>query len=195
MPKEWEKLKFEVVELKTPPAHTGPLTQNDVLENAEILFKDEMNGPESIVIEGGMQICEGLKKSKKIFADTIYVSAINELVKIVNGKIVKKIFISTTKDCLKNPVSHCGRPLGIRRLNKDVFIFADGVKGLLTVNFETEEVKTLIHAGKKYDGRWISFADDVDVIDEDNVVFTDATWLYDESTISPSFFGALATGR
>uniref|UniRef100_A0AC35FY89 Strictosidine synthase conserved region domain-containing protein n=1 Tax=Panagrolaimus sp. PS1159 TaxID=55785 RepID=A0AC35FY89_9BILA len=179
MPKEWEKLKFEVVELKTPPAHTGPLEQNDVLENAEILFKDEMNGPESIVIEG----------------DTIYVSAINELVKIVNGKIVKKIFISTTKDCLKNPVSHCGRPLGIRRLNKDVFIFADGVKGLLTVNFETEEVKTLIHAGKKYDGRWISFADDVDVIDEDNVVFTDATWLYDESTISPSFFGALATGR
>uniref|UniRef100_A0AC34FG44 Strictosidine synthase conserved region domain-containing protein n=1 Tax=Panagrolaimus sp. ES5 TaxID=591445 RepID=A0AC34FG44_9BILA len=49
--------------------------------------------------------------------------------------------------------------------------------------------------GKKYDGRWISFANDVDVIDEDNIVFTDSSWLYDESTVSLSLIAALATGR
>jgi sugar lactone lactonase YvrE len=179
MPKEWEKLKFEAVELKTPPPQTGPLTPNEDLEKAEILFKDDMIGPESIIVEG----------------DTIYISAINELVKVVNGKIVKKIFISTTKECFLKPHSACGRPLGIRRLNKDLFIYADAVKGLGTVNFETGELKTLVHAGKKYDGRWVSFVDDVDVIDEDNVVFTDASWLYDETNLSPAFFGGLATGR
>uniref|UniRef100_A0A914Y6Q0 Uncharacterized protein n=1 Tax=Panagrolaimus superbus TaxID=310955 RepID=A0A914Y6Q0_9BILA len=49
MPKEWEKLKFEIIELKAPPAHTGPLQKNDALENAEILFKNDMIGPESII--------------------------------------------------------------------------------------------------------------------------------------------------
>jgi sugar lactone lactonase YvrE len=179
IPKEWEKLKFEAVELKTPPPLTGVLASSDDLENAEILFKDDMIGPESIIIEG----------------DTIYASAVNELVKIVNGKIVKKIFISTTKDCLMKPQSSCGRPLGIRRLNKDWFIYADAVKGLAMVNFETGEFKILVHAGKKYDGRWVSFVDDVDVIDEDNVVFTDASWLYDTTNLAPAFFGGLSTGR
>lgn len=30
----------------------------------------------------------------------------------------------------------CGRPLGIRRLNKDLLVFADAYRGLFTVDVE-----------------------------------------------------------
>uniref|UniRef100_A0AC35FIE3 Strictosidine synthase conserved region domain-containing protein n=1 Tax=Panagrolaimus sp. PS1159 TaxID=55785 RepID=A0AC35FIE3_9BILA len=101
----------------------------------------------------------------------------------------------STRINLKSPTPSCGCPLGIRRLNKDLFIFADGVNGLSTVNFDTGEIKILIHAGKNYNGESVSFANDVDVLDEENIFFTDSSWLYDETNVYPAFFGGLATGR
>lgn len=40
-------------ELPEPPQQVGPLTPNEVLKNAEVLFKHKIKGPESIVVHDG----------------------------------------------------------------------------------------------------------------------------------------------
>lgn len=39
--------------LPPPPPLTGPLAPNKLLRNAKLILKDQINGPESILVEGG----------------------------------------------------------------------------------------------------------------------------------------------
>lgn len=104
------------------------------------MLKDRVKGPESLLIEG----------------DTIYTTPEDgRLLKIINGKVAKEVILVKDKDCrkdifiaknnnkfLETPESRsknsekCGRPLGIRRLNKDLIICADAYLGIITIDVE-----------------------------------------------------------
>ncbi|KAE9555764.1 hypothetical protein FO519_000978 [Halicephalobus sp. NKZ332] len=166
-PKEWADLRFEHINIQNPPEHTGALSQNNLLGNAKQLFVGELDGPESAVVEG----------------DTIYTTVKEAVVKIVNNKIEKRF---------KCPNSH---PLGIRRLNKELLVIADGIRGLVSLNPNTGEFKILVPSEIVYEGKPISFVDDVDVINENEVIFTDASWLYRMDNFVTAAVSGLASGR
>jgi hypothetical protein len=72
--------------LPPSPKFEGPLAVNNILDNSEFLLKDQILGPESLLIEG----------------DTIYTGTEDgTIVKIVNGKIIKTIVLSNDKKCSK----------------------------------------------------------------------------------------------
>ena len=76
----------QLFSLPPAPKFDGPLAVNHILDNSEFLLKDQILGPESLLIEG----------------DTIYTGTEDgTIVKIVNGKIVKTIVLSNDKRCSK----------------------------------------------------------------------------------------------
>ena len=67
--------------------------------------------------------------------------------------------------------SYCGRPLGIRRFNAKQFMVADAFLGLLLVDFEKAASEVLLSAQVSVAGKRIGFADDLDFVDNDTVIF------------------------
>uniref|UniRef100_A0A7E4UXT9 Str_synth domain-containing protein n=1 Tax=Panagrellus redivivus TaxID=6233 RepID=A0A7E4UXT9_PANRE len=179
LPNETRELSYPYVEFPNAPKYTGVLAPNKVLESAEILFKGQLEGPESIVIEG----------------DTQYVAVINEVVQITKDKIVKRIPVTKTKNCDKNITPACGRPLGLRRLDKTRLIVADGILGLITVDTETSKVEVLLPAETIVEGHPVRYVDDLDLVDKDTVIFSDATWICNSVNTSSCIVPALPTGR
>uniref|UniRef100_A0A914EMN3 Strictosidine synthase conserved region domain-containing protein n=1 Tax=Acrobeloides nanus TaxID=290746 RepID=A0A914EMN3_9BILA len=179
--------KFEPYAYSLPPAPKfgGPLAVNHILDNSEFLLKDQILGPESLLIEG----------------DTIYTGTEDgTIVKIVNGKIVKTIVLSNDKRCkskedrLKNG-KLCGRPLGLRRLNKEELITADGIQGIVKVNIEKETFEIVLPQGILIEGKALTLADDLDVVDENTVVFSDATTKWKEEDAMYDFLENAPNGR
>uniref|UniRef100_A0A914DQG9 Strictosidine synthase conserved region domain-containing protein n=1 Tax=Acrobeloides nanus TaxID=290746 RepID=A0A914DQG9_9BILA len=179
--------KFEpyTYSLPSPPKFEGPLAVNNILDNSELLLKDQILGPESLLIEG----------------DTIYTGTEDgTIVKIVNGKIVKTIVLSNDKKCkskedrLKNG-KLCGRPLGVRRLNKEELITADGFRGIVKINIEKETSEIVLPQGTIIEGKALTFADDLDVIDENTIVFSDATTKWDSENMMYDFLENAPHGR
>lgn len=111
----------------SPPEFTGVLKPNTDLQKATLLLKGKILGPESILVEG----------------NTLYTGTWDaKILQIVDGQIKKTIY-------LNNPLSECatfdsepicGRPLGIRRLNKDLLVVADTYYGVYTVNVATGKI-------------------------------------------------------
>ncbi|CAD5215111.1 unnamed protein product [Bursaphelenchus xylophilus] len=149
----------------SPPEFTGPLTPNKDLQNANLILKGKILGPESILVEG----------------DTLYTGTWDgKVLQIVNGQIKKTIYLnhplSTCATYDTEPV--CGRPLGIRRFNKDLLVVADTYHGIYTVNVAKSESK-LIFSSKTVVGGYASkFLNDLDVVDEDTIIVTDSSTKY-----------------
>uniref|UniRef100_A0A914YI13 Uncharacterized protein n=1 Tax=Panagrolaimus superbus TaxID=310955 RepID=A0A914YI13_9BILA len=112
------KYETKFFDMPEKPPLTGALTPNTKLQNAKILFKSEIHGPESFVWYNG----------------ALYSTVENGFIKIINDKIVKKIKVGKS-GCSSLP--ECGRPLGIRHYKNERFIVADCYKGILEVDFET----------------------------------------------------------
>ena len=71
----------------------------------------------------------------------------------------------------------CGRPLGIRFDRDEVnLIVCDAYYGLLQVNPDTGEIKTLVSAKVGMDGHPFGFTNDLVVSSENMVYFTDSSW-------------------
>uniref|UniRef100_A0A914E5I0 Adipocyte plasma membrane-associated protein n=1 Tax=Acrobeloides nanus TaxID=290746 RepID=A0A914E5I0_9BILA len=149
--------------LPPPPKFEGPLAVNNLLQNAELLLKGQVIGPESIIVEG----------------NTLYTGTTDgKIVKIVNGVITKTVLLSDHKDCqtLESRLQNlhiCGRPLGMRRKDKDTIIVADCYLGILSVDVEKGTKKVLLPGGTIIEGKPLLFADDFDFINEDTIVFSD----------------------
>uniref|UniRef100_A0A915M991 Strictosidine synthase conserved region domain-containing protein n=1 Tax=Meloidogyne javanica TaxID=6303 RepID=A0A915M991_MELJA len=87
----------------------------------------------------------------------------------------------------RRTIAYCGRPLGIRRRNEKQFIVADAVLGILAIDFEKETVETLLSITKPIDGIKMKFPDDFDFIDNDTIVFSDASTRYGYTDFLLSF--------
>uniref|UniRef100_A0A914PHH5 Strictosidine synthase conserved region domain-containing protein n=1 Tax=Panagrolaimus davidi TaxID=227884 RepID=A0A914PHH5_9BILA len=155
------------------PALTGALSPNKHLQNAKILFKNEIHGPESFVWLNG----------------ALYSTVENGFIKIINDKIVKKIQIGKS-GCLE-----CGRPLGMRHYKDETFIVADCYNGILTVDFKTGKIETLLPGGTIVDGIKLNFADDLDFIDKDTIIFSDASTTWDLTRFSNAMLELKGDGR
>uniref|UniRef100_A0A914EBF4 Strictosidine synthase conserved region domain-containing protein n=1 Tax=Acrobeloides nanus TaxID=290746 RepID=A0A914EBF4_9BILA len=179
------KYEPESFSIPPPPKFEGPLALNKKLQGAELLLKDQVKGPESLIVEG----------------DTIYVAPEDgRILKVVNGKIVKEVILVDDKVCqtsegrFKN-LEKCGRPLGMRQLNKDLIIFADAYLGIVTVDVEKGKTNILLAGDAVVDGVQMKFADDLDVLDENTVIFSDASTKYQYKTCVYGYLESKPDGR
>uniref|UniRef100_A0A914D2K3 Strictosidine synthase conserved region domain-containing protein n=1 Tax=Acrobeloides nanus TaxID=290746 RepID=A0A914D2K3_9BILA len=147
------------------------LTSNDALKDAKILLKSKISAPESVVVEKNV-IYTGSASDGNFF-------------KIVDEQIEKTI---------NNPFGS-GAIFGLRRLNKTDFVAADMINGILVVNFETGNIRHLIPSGKEIHNFKISMTNDIDIIDEDTIIFTDTCSKWDFSKLGYCFFEHIPNGR
>uniref|UniRef100_A0A914H078 Strictosidine synthase conserved region domain-containing protein n=1 Tax=Globodera rostochiensis TaxID=31243 RepID=A0A914H078_GLORO len=147
--------------LPPPPALIGPLAPNKpkVLDK---LLEGQILAPESIVIE------------KNVFYTC---TKDGKCVKIVDGKIQKSVSLTGHKNCdgKRRTLPYCGRSLGLRRYNANLFIAADAILGIFAIDFEKNSAELLVSSSKLVDGKKMLFPDDLDFPDNDTILFSDAS--------------------
>ncbi|KAI6183523.1 Adipocyte plasma membrane-associated protein [Aphelenchoides bicaudatus] len=146
-----------------PPAFVGSLSPNKALCDLVKLCENQIDGPESLLVEGGYK--HGQYLSSLFISDTIYTGTNDaKIVKIVNGQIEKWLHLVETK---AKPGTYSsepktGRPLGIRRLNSDCLVVADAYLGVFKVDFQKAIVTRLYNSQTKVDGRESCFLNDIE---------------------------------
>ncbi|KAI6197487.1 hypothetical protein M3Y94_01229900 [Aphelenchoides besseyi] len=169
-------------DLPPPPSLVGPLKPNKLLRNAKLLLKNQILGPESILVEDDV-----------LFTGTWD----GKIVKVRNGKIEKTLrLVDSNGECATYDTEpQCGRPLGIRRLNKDLLIVADTYHGVFTVDFEKGKSNLIFSSKTKVGGYESKFLNDLDVIDEDTILVTDSSTNYDRRRFLHVLFEQAPVGR
>ncbi|KAL3096042.1 hypothetical protein niasHS_005801 [Heterodera schachtii] len=167
--------------LPPPPALVGPLAPNKpkILEK---LLEGQISGPESIVIE----------------KNVLYTCTTDgKCVKIVDGKIQKTVPMTGHKNCdgKRQTLPYCGRPLGIRRYNANLFVVADAILGIFAVDFEKGSAELLVSSSKLVDGKRLLFPDDLDFVDNDTILFSDASTRFGISDFLLAFMEHAEDGR
>jgi hypothetical protein len=126
----------------------------------------------------------------------------------------------------------CGRPLGLRRLNKNLLICTDAYLGIITIDVEKgrlkpdfrfwsktayfcrfgqksiefrdfffhnsiilDKVEVILEGDALVEGTRIQFADDLDLLDENTIVFSDASTKYRSQTCPYNHIESQPTGR
>ncbi|XP_045776703.1 adipocyte plasma membrane-associated protein-like isoform X2 [Maniola jurtina] len=131
--------KFTSIELEPTQPRVGPLAPNDVLNNAQALYKDKLLGPEAFQIWNG-EIYTGL--------------ATGEIVKVSPGGHVTFV-TKIGQPCAGIIQEHiCGRPLGfvIDEKNKLLYV-ADAYLGIWKVDLATDKKQLLVSPRVPIDGR------------------------------------------
>ncbi|XP_023938786.1 adipocyte plasma membrane-associated protein Hemomucin [Bicyclus anynana] len=153
--------KFTRIELEPTQALVGPLAPNDVLNNAEALFKDKLLGPEVFQIWNG-EIYTGL--------------ATGEIVKVSPGGHVTFV-TKIGQPCTSTLQEHiCGRPLGfvIDEKNKLLYV-ADAYYGIWKVNLVTDKKQLLVSPRVPIDGRIPKLFNSVALDKNGNLYWTDSS--------------------
>uniref|UniRef100_A0A1I7YK21 Str_synth domain-containing protein n=1 Tax=Steinernema glaseri TaxID=37863 RepID=A0A1I7YK21_9BILA len=164
--------RYPVLELK------GGLFPNDRLKDSELLLKGKIFGPESILVEG----------------NTLYTGTHDgKIVEITDGKIIKEFVLGPK--CNMETLENCFRPLGIRRLNAKELIVADSFQGLYTVDMKQMTYKKILEANMEIDGEPMRFADDLDILDEDTVLLSDASTRWNYNEVIKDFMEGVPSGR
>jgi len=129
------------------PSFTGPLEPNTKLHNVKLFGKGKAAGAETVIVDSNGFLWGGTE----------------------HGMIIR---IDPRTDNLEEFVSVGGRPLGLAfDLNQNLIV-AESVKGLLSVNTTTKEIKVLVDS---VDEIPVNFADGVDVSQTGVIFFSDAT--------------------
>ncbi|XP_034833934.1 adipocyte plasma membrane-associated protein Hemomucin-like [Maniola hyperantus] len=131
--------KFTRIELEPTQPRVGPLAPNDVLNNAQALYKDKLLGPETFQVWNG-EIYTGL--------------ATGEIVKVSPGGHVTFV-TKIGQPCAGIIQEHiCGRPLGfvIDEKNKLMYV-ADAYLGIWKVDLATDKKQLLVSPRVPIDGR------------------------------------------
>lgn len=63
----------------------------------------------------------------------------------------------------------------MRHFKDESFIVADSYIGIVLVDMKTEKFEVLLPSSTVVGGRTINFADDFDYMDENTIIFSDAT--------------------
>lgn len=146
---------------KEPPFMFGVLQPNTKLRQAERLFENQLNGPESIVNIGDV-----------LFTGT----ADGRVVKLENGEIETIARFGSGPCKTRDDEPTCGRPLGIRvGPNRTLFV-VDAYKGLFEVNPQKRSVKLLLSSETPIEGKKMSFVNDLTITrDGRKIYFTDSS--------------------
>ncbi|GFS72023.1 adipocyte plasma membrane-associated protein [Nephila pilipes] len=158
---------------------SGSLAENHKLDQTEHLFEGILEGPESIVFH----------------EDFLYTGlADGRIVRIEDGKIIT--VARTGEPCdMPHEERKCGRPLGLR-IGKDGLLYiCDAFYGIFTMNFTTGVLKCILPSSSLVAGHKLNFPDDLDIDDEGNIYFTDASTKWDLSTIYYLMYEYEAGGR
>ncbi|XP_035223070.1 adipocyte plasma membrane-associated protein-like isoform X3 [Stegodyphus dumicola] len=149
------------------PAFRGPLEENWKLNEAERLFKGILNGPESIIFHDGY-LYTGLEDGR--------------IVKVKDDKVTT---VAQTGRFCHMPYEErlCGRPLGLRKGKDGLLYVIDAYYGIFSMNFTTGALTRILPSNVLVEGRNLNFPDDLDIDDEGNIYFSDASRRWDLSTI------------
>ncbi|KAE9416817.1 hypothetical protein Angca_004020, partial [Angiostrongylus cantonensis] len=168
-------------ELPQRPKLVGPLAVNEKLQNVEYILKGQIVGPESLVVEG----------------DSIYTGLYDgRLVHIKNGKIIEEVRFTKAERCGSidsEPI--CGRPLGIRRLNEHEMVVADAYFGVFVVNLSKGTFRHVVKSNTPIEGRFMRFLNDIEVLNEDEIIFTDSSSKWDRRHLFNIFLESEPNGR
>uniref|UniRef100_A0A0K0EWP3 Str_synth domain-containing protein n=1 Tax=Strongyloides venezuelensis TaxID=75913 RepID=A0A0K0EWP3_STRVS len=164
-----------------PPALTGVLEENNLLCGGDWLLKGEILGPESIVIDG----------------DYLYTGTLDgKVVKIRNGVIESEIKVNPlAENCDGRNISVCGRPLGIRKLNKDELITVDPTRGVYIVNFNEKTLKLVFDVDTRVKNKKPMFLDDLTIYNDEEIFVTDASTKYGYNNLFKIVFEHQPRGR
>lgn len=181
-----KEFKTSPYKLSSPPELKGPLKVNTILRNAELLLKGKVMGPESLVVGENNTIYTGTWDGK--------------LLKIVDGRIEKSLSIRSGAKkgicATYDGEPECGRPLGFRQLNKNEFIVAEAYSGIYIVNFDEDSIKPVFTSSHQIiDGHRCSFINDLDVLDNRTIFFTDSSFKWDRRRFLHDFLEGNSNGR
>lgn len=151
-----------------------------MLKTMEKLLEGQLIGPESIVVEN----------SNILYTCT----ADGKCVKIVDGKIQKILPLTEHTNCAdltRHTMVYCGRPLGIRRYDADHFVVIDSMLGIFRVDFEKGTNELLLPSRINN----LVFPDDFDFVDNDTVVFSDASSRFGQTDFALAILEHVGDGR
>jgi len=89
----------------------------------------------------------------------------------------------------------CGRPLGMRMLSSGQLIVADAYLGLFIVDHEKGTFENLVRGGATVDGRPLRFLNDVELLNDDVIVFTDSSSKWDRRRFLHIALEGIPNGR
>ncbi|GFR28080.1 adipocyte plasma membrane-associated protein [Trichonephila clavata] len=158
---------------------SGSLAENHKLDQTEHLFEGILEGPESIVFHEGA-LYTGLADGR--------------IVRIEDGKIIT--VARTGEPCeLPHEERKCGRPLGMRKGKDGLLYICDAFYGIFTMNFTTGALQNILPSSVLVAGHKLNFPDDLDIDNEGNIYFTDASTKWDLTTIYYLMYEYEAGGR
>ena len=148
-----------------PPPLDGLMAPNEVLDEAELLAKGQVNGPEDTEVDGQGRVYGGLD----------------------NGTIVR----IGTDGQVETFADTGGRPLGMEFDADGNLIVADAWKGLLSVDPEGNvEVLT-----RESNGVPFAFTDDLAIADDGSIYFSDASRRFSQPDYRLDLMSARGYGR
>ncbi|VDM58021.1 unnamed protein product [Angiostrongylus costaricensis] len=118
------------------------------------------------------------------------------LVHIKNGKIIEEVRLTKAERCGSidsEPI--CGRPLGIRRLNEHEMVVADAYFGVFVVNLSKGTFRHVVKSNTPIEGRFMRFLNDIEVLNEDEIIFTDSSSKWDRRHLFNIFLESEPNGR
>ncbi|KAM9803770.1 adipocyte plasma membrane-associated protein [Neosynchiropus ocellatus] len=170
-----------VFSLKDPPLMTGSWTPNLKLRDAERLFQDQLNGPESIAALGDV-----------LFTGT----ADGKIVKLMGRRIFTLARLGKPPCGSLEEEPSCGRPLGIRVGSNGTLFVADAYLGIFEVDPTTGASTQLVVGGQEVAGRKLSFINDLDVTqDGKKIYFTSSSGRWQRRDYLHLLMEATADGR
>ncbi|BFZ12080.1 hypothetical protein BsWGS_15119 [Bradybaena similaris] len=166
--------------LSEPPELTGPLEPNNILSFAEQIYRDQVQGPESIVVDG----------------DHIYTGTADGWVYHIHRGVVQKIVRFGKEPCggFHNEIT-CGRPLGLRMDKSGFLIVIDAYYGLFKVNVVTGDYEPLYLSSTPINGKQAQFLNDLDIGPDGKIYFTDSSTRWPRSQFGMVFLEGIPNGR
>jgi len=151
--------------LPEPPEWKGPLSPDSRLTEAELLFHNQIIGPESMLGDDDNGIITGTYDGR--------------IIQIKNGTIIREIRLGKEPCGTFDLEPTCGRPLGLRWSSKKSLIVADSYLGLYDVDLVSGKFHQLVAGGQMVDGRPLTFLNDVEVLQNGTIFFTDSSSKWD----------------
>uniref|UniRef100_A0A0K0F2G1 Str_synth domain-containing protein n=1 Tax=Strongyloides venezuelensis TaxID=75913 RepID=A0A0K0F2G1_STRVS len=167
--------------LPIPKPLIGILSINDKLTKGKRILENEIIGPETLIVEG----------------NTIYATTFDgKVVKIVNEEIADSISFKNEKKCGTFDTERiCGRPLGMRRYNKDILIVLDSYHGIYFVDFSRKIYKNgfelFMSSNELTNETPAMMLNDFDIVNDEDLYISDSSTKWDRRR----FFYILSEGK
>lgn len=151
-----------------PLALSGVLAPNNILDGAKRLFEGKIVGPESVAWRKTDELFVGISDGT---IQRIYGNNFDQI------STVTQIGVNCDNPYKKT----CGRPLGLRFAPNGRLLIADAYYGIYSVNVDTGEKECLVSSDEVINGKPFRFPDDIDIDDEGNIYWSDASTIADFS--------------